>query len=216
MKLAVNRITGGESADVRVVLAGAEVVFLNLGIEVLAGEHEGIIERSTRVYYLAERLISIILHNGTGAVHYQPDAAEPVVQIEIPRSRMTACVLGKYLGIAVDICFFQRAIGQIQLHQYYRQLACNVNHVFSFGGRAGGGRFLIDAITEGVVFEFDGVIGRPFGLSQLIIPVEGVVNLIGGVVAGDIAVLVPVRVKNEIGRFQLTLICLRTLYPRRP
>ncbi len=29
-------------------------------------------------------------------------------------------------------------------------------------------------ISEGVVFEFDGVIARPFGLPQLIIPVEGI------------------------------------------
>ena len=142
------------------------------------------------------------------------------MEIEVPvvlgRLGVIDVVLSQYLPVGVDIFLFQRAIGQVQVHQYYRQLACYVNYVFSFGGRAGGGRFLIDAITEGVVFEFDGVIARPFGLPQLIVPVEGVLNLIGGVVAGDIAVLVPVRVKNEIGRFQLTLIYLRTLYPRRP
>ena len=54
------------------------------------------------------------------------------------------------------------------------RLRTDSNDVLSACGRAGGGRFLIDAITEGVVFEFDGVIARPFGLPQLIVPVEGV------------------------------------------
>jgi hypothetical protein len=45
---------------VGVVPAGAEVVFFNLGIEVLAGEAEGIIERSAGFYRLAKRLITFM------------------------------------------------------------------------------------------------------------------------------------------------------------
>ena len=39
----------------------AEAVFFYLGIEVLAGEAEGIIERSAGFYRLAKRLISVVV-----------------------------------------------------------------------------------------------------------------------------------------------------------
>ena len=44
-----------------IVLAGAEVVFFNLAIIVLAGEHKGVVERSAGFYSLAERLVCIII-----------------------------------------------------------------------------------------------------------------------------------------------------------
>ena len=104
------------------------------------------------------------------------------MEVEIPIIRSIPFVLRQYLAISVNIGFHNVSACRLNFHQYYRQLACNVNYVFSFGGRAGGGRFLIDAITDGVVFEFDGVIAWPFGLPQLIIPVEGICNVLPGVV----------------------------------
>ena len=96
------------------------------------------------------------------------------MEVEIPIIRSIPFVLRQYLAISVNIGFHNVSACRLNFHQYYRQLSRDVNHVFSFGGRAGGSRFLIDAIPEGVVFEFDRVIARPFGLPQLIIPVEGV------------------------------------------
>ena len=59
--------------------------------------------------------------------------------------------------------------------------------VFNNGiGRSSMGIFLPDAITEGVIFEFDGVTGRPFGLSELVIPVEGISDVVFGVVSGEV------------------------------
>jgi hypothetical protein len=45
------------------------------------------------------------------------------------------------------------------------------------------GIFLPDPISEGIVFDLDRrVVGRPFGLSQLVIPVEGVCDIVADVV----------------------------------
>lgn len=46
----------------------------------------------------------------------------------------------------------------------------------------------MDAISEGVVFDLNGILGRfvPEGLSYLVIPVEGIGDVVSGVVSGDI------------------------------
>jgi len=80
-------------------LAGAKVVFLNLGIEVLAGEHEGIVERPAGVYDFAEWLIRVVLCDNRRRIHYQPDAAQSIVEIEIAAGCMIASVLGQYLAV---------------------------------------------------------------------------------------------------------------------
>jgi len=112
---------GGESGDVGVVLAGAEVVFFNLGIEVLAGEHKGIIERSAGFYCLAKRLVGVVLLDEAGSIDYLPDGAEAVVEVEVLKVLLFALVdivLCQYLPVGppkrwricdVDIFLFQRA-----------------------------------------------------------------------------------------------------------
>jgi hypothetical protein len=91
----------------------------------------------------------------------QPDRAESVMQVEVliipgRRDFLVDIVLAEYLPVRVDVFFHNiHIISRIQLHQYYRQLACNVkdpkgvNYVFAFGGGAFGRGFLIDTVAEG-------------------------------------------------------------------
>jgi hypothetical protein len=118
----------------------------------------------------------------------QPDRAESVMQVEVliipgRRDFLVDIVLAEYLPVRVDVFFHNiHIISRIQLHQYYRQLACNVkdpkgvNYVFAFGGGAFGRGFLIDTVAEGVVLDLDGILRVfvPVGLAQLIITVEGI------------------------------------------
>jgi hypothetical protein len=118
----------------------------------------------------------------------QPDRAESVMQVEVliipgRRDFLVDIVLAEYLPVRVDVFFHNiHIISRIQLHQYYRQLACNVkdpkgvNYVFAFGGGAFGRGFLIDTVAERVVLDLDGILRVfvPLGLAQLIITVEGI------------------------------------------
>ncbi len=95
---------------------GSRVVFFYLKIEVLAGEHEIIYERHVIVDHFSEWLISIVTNDAAAIVNHQPDRAYPILQIEVLIVRDIpvppgAGMLGKYLGIGVDICFCQRAVG---------------------------------------------------------------------------------------------------------
>ena len=67
--------------DVRVVLAGTEVVFVNLGIEILSGELEGIIRGAALFDGFAEGFIGVIFDDIGGGIYYLPDAAEPFMQL---------------------------------------------------------------------------------------------------------------------------------------
>jgi len=75
------RVPGSKPGDVGVVLAGAEVVFFDLRIIILAGELEGIADtlRDFGCVALAERLIRVgVYHVGIG-VDQLAHAAEAVV-----------------------------------------------------------------------------------------------------------------------------------------
>ena len=80
-KFASDGVSGGESADFGIILPCSEVILVNLGIEVLAGERKGVIYCFFFfvVEDLAERLIEVAVLYVAGGIHYQPDAAESVL-----------------------------------------------------------------------------------------------------------------------------------------
>jgi hypothetical protein len=106
----------------------------------LAGELERILYGLCALCgkHLTERFVRVRVLHSALIVNHQPYGAQAIVEIEVLKVLLFALVdvvLSQYLPVGVEIFVFQRAIGQIQVHQYYRQLACNVNYVFSFGGR---------------------------------------------------------------------------------
>jgi len=87
--------------DVRIVLAGTEVVFVNLGIEILSGELEGIIKGATLFDGFAEGFVGVIFDDAGGGIYYLPDTAQSVVQVEVSAGGMVAIMPGNYLAVGV-------------------------------------------------------------------------------------------------------------------
>ena len=104
-RLAEDRVTGGESGDVRVVLTGTEIVFFNLGVEVLAGELEGIAHILLNLCgkSFAEGIECVRILQTARSINDLPDTADPVVQVEVSVCFVVAGVLGDYLAISVNI-----------------------------------------------------------------------------------------------------------------
>jgi len=91
-KCAKNGVAGGESADVRVVLAGTEVILVNLGIKVLAGEHHIVGQCSTFFQNFAKRFVCIVSYNASGCVDNLARGAGSIVDVEIARSGIISIV----------------------------------------------------------------------------------------------------------------------------
>jgi len=116
---------------VRVVLAGTEAVFVNLGVEELAGKLEGIIKGAALFDGFAEGFVGVIFDDGGGGIYYLPDTAEPVVKVEVSAGGVVAIVLGDYLAVGVNIGFLDRAGCRINLHQDYRQISHDINDILA-------------------------------------------------------------------------------------
>ncbi len=108
-------------------LTGADVVLGDLGIEILAGEFPGIIDRLCYLAFveLAERGIGV---NIAGiyrigyiiVVCHKPYITQPIVNIPVRLiiigvSRVGMYPLMKYLSIGKIICLFQRAVTRISI-----------------------------------------------------------------------------------------------------
>ena len=88
-----------------VVLSGAEVVFLYLGIEVLAGEFEGIrdILRALRGQHLTERLVRAGVLDSALVVDYQADRAQAVSENAVPGFEWLVRPLAASVSIDVSL-----------------------------------------------------------------------------------------------------------------
>ena len=66
-EFSAGRVSGGESADVRVVLSCPEIIFFNFIVEVLAGEFEGV--RYGLFFLIAEQLTEGVIGVAVYHVH---------------------------------------------------------------------------------------------------------------------------------------------------
>ncbi len=72
---AEDRVAGGESAENRVILAGTEVILVELAIPPLASEQEAVIKRAAFFEHLAKWAICVICHDRACIINYLPDRA---------------------------------------------------------------------------------------------------------------------------------------------
>ena len=134
LEISLYGVSGGESCEEGVVLSCAEVVLFYFVVVELACEHEAVVQVCAAFFPglsgLAEGAVGVVGDDFAGGVDDLPDAAEAIVEIEVSIVRMVAVVLGDYLAVSVNIHFLDIVTG-IQLHQYYRQIAHDVNNILA-------------------------------------------------------------------------------------
>ncbi|MBA7478208.1 hypothetical protein ES707_13629 [subsurface metagenome] len=114
-----------------------QVVLIDFRVKVLASEHKQVAQRSFDFQGITKGLISIHYDHVSVRINQLSDTTQPVMQVEIPRSGIIAIVLGDDLRIGIHIAFGYRVIAGIDFKQYHRQIAHDIDNIFSCAGDAG-------------------------------------------------------------------------------
>jgi hypothetical protein len=99
IELAADGVEGGETHQLRVGLAGTQVILADFSIEPLTCESERVFKCAVGFDGIAEGVKGVVFYDGSAFIRYLANRAETVVQVEVFLGCVVAVLLHKDLAI---------------------------------------------------------------------------------------------------------------------